>query len=788
MESISLKLIFRSWWRNKTFAIISLLSLAVGITCTNLLISYVIYESGIESNNPNKSRIIYMAQDSPLTSGEKVSFIVGKIPIQLKDQYPEVEDYLRMNIENTAFITIGEKRFDPIVILKADPSLPRFFPYKVLAGDINKALTQPNAIALTEYQAKIFFGNEDAMGKTFSAKYPYENETITYEVAAIIEEYPQSLLKFNALTGTGSQLNGGPTLLLVNDLFDIDTFAQKLKDDKVPTFQGEAGQYYFYTLQESYFQEQTYTQEYIPYIHRNQKELLYVGLFSAILILVIACFNYANLSFSRILQQVKMIYTQKVMGATAGQIHRQLFMDTCLTVLIAFFLSLLLTLDFLPAFNRIVSGRISLGFFFSGQVLPVIMALILALSIIPSLYMSHKINTLSHSEYKSFTTGTRKRTIIGGLSILQFAISIGLVFATLTVRQQLTLTQTNGERYRGLIEIADWTGDHIQTFAEEIRRYPAIEEMCLSKSGIIQFNLRPMVLKDENGNEQNYTLGQYEGDSTFLKVMKINILQGLSEREALKQYSTPVYINEQYARLLVPEGENPVGKPVRLYDTESGKTEKEGEPIAIIAGIVENLYTGTLRQEVYPSLTYLTHTPPYNLVQVRLKEGHRAEALALLQQTWEKINPNAPFEYQDIYEDFMVSNRKTIELAHLLIMYSIISLLLTAFGLFGMALYAIEQRTKEIGIRKVNGATTGEILYLLNRQFIGWVGIAFAIAVPITWYALSYWLENFVYRVDISLGTCLLSGSIVLMVTLLTVSRHSYKAASRNPVNALRNE
>ena len=136
----------------------------------------------------------------------------------------------------------------------------------------------------------------------------------------------------------------------------------------------------------------------------------------------------------------------------------------------------------------------------------------------------------------------------------------------------------------------------------------------------------------------------------------------------------------------------------------------------------------------------------------------------------------------------MLSNRKTIELAHLLIMYSIISLLLTAFGLFGMALYVIRQRTKEIGIRKVNGATAGEILYLLNRRFIGRVGIAFAIAVPITWYSLSCWLENFVYRVDISIGTCLLSGGIVLMVTLLTVSRHSYKAASRNPVNTLRSE
>lgn len=791
MRVVSLKLIFRSWWRNKIFAVISLLSLAVGIACTNLLIAYVIYESGIESGNPNKSHIVYMAQDSPMTTGQKVSYIVGDIPVLLKDQYPEVEDYLRMNIGNTPFITIGEKHFDPITILMADPSFPRFFPYEVLAGDLNKALTQPNAIALNENCAKIFFGNEDAIGKIFSAKLLYENETITYEVAAIIKDYPQSFLKFDAITGVPKDFSGGPTLLLVNDLFNIDTFAGKLKADKVPTFQNEIGQYYFYTLQESYFQEQEYIQETIPYINRNQKDLLYVGLFSAILILVIACFNYVNLSFSRIFQQVKVIYIQKVTGASSGQIHRQLFTDTFLTVLIAFFLSLLLTLDFLPLFNHTVSGRISIAFFFSGQVLPVIGVLILLLSVIPSLYMSHKITTLSHTEYKSFTTGSQKRTIIAGLSIAQFAISISLVFATLTVREQLNLTQMNGERYRNLIEVGDWTGNnipYIQTFAKEIQRFPSIEEMCLSKGSIINFGLRQIILKNGNGSENYYSLAQFCGDSSFLKIMKVHVLQGLPEQEALKLYATPVYINEQYVHLFVPDGENPVGKPVCLYDKEFEKENKEGEPISIIAGVVENLYTGTLRQEVYPSLTYLVQTPPYSAVHVRLKEENKAETLELLKKTWEKINPNAPFDYKDIYEEFMVANRKTFELAKLLTMYSIISLLLTAFGLFGMVLYAIEQRTKEIGIRKVNGATTGEIIQLLNRRFVVWVGIAFVVSAPVTWYLLNRWLENFVYRVSVSFGICLFSGGIVLALTLLTISWHSYRAASHNPVDALRSE
>lgn len=789
MNAVSLKLIFRSWWRNKTFAIISLLSLAVGMACTNLLIAYVIYESGIESGNPNKSHIVYMAQDSPMTTGQKVSYIVGDIPIQLKDRYPEVEDYFRMNLQNIKFITVGDDLFDSMLMLTADSSFIRFFPYEVLAGDLHKALTEPGTVALSEACAKKFFGNEDAVGKTFTVMPQDEGEECTYEVAAVLKDYPQSLLKFDAIIGNAKDFNGGPSLLLVNDLFDINSFPEKLKADKVPTFQGEIGQYYFYTLQESYFQE--YTQESIPYINRNQKALLYVGFFSAILILIIACFNYVNLSFSRILQQVKMIYTQKVMGASSWFIHRQLFMDTFLTVFIAFLVSLLLTLDLLPMFNRIVSGRISISFFFSGHVLPLIAIFILLLSVIPALYMSHKIAAISHTGYKDFISGSHKRHVIAGLSIAQFAISIGLVFATLTVRKQLELTQMSGDRFRNMIEVGNWTGTdvpYINLFAEEIRRYPAVEDMCLSKGSIFNFGLRQIIIKNEDGSENYYSLGQFAGDSSFLKVMRIHILQGLTEQQALKQYSSPVYINEQYVHLFVPKGENPVGKPVRLYDPDYKNEEKPGEPVAIIAGVVENLYTGTLRQEVYPSMTYLMRTPPFPFVHVRLKEENKAETLALLKKAWEEINPDGLFIYRDLYEEFMSFNKKTIELSQLLTMYSIISLLLTAFGLFGMALYAIEQRTKEIGIRKVNGATTGEILQLLNRRFVVWVGIAFVVSAPVTWYLLNRWLENFVYRVSVSFGICLFSGGIVLVLTLLTISWHSYRAASHNPVDALRSE
>lgn len=789
MNTSSLKLIFRSWWRNKTFALISLLSLAVGIACTNLLAAYVVYEFGIESDNPNKERIIYMSQDSPMTNGEQVSYITGNIPVTLKDQYPEVEDYLRMSTIDSKFITVENHRHAPILILSADPSFPRFFPYEVQEGDLDKALTQPDRIALSENTARRFFGNDSPIGKIIHLTSSDEPEAKAYEVVAVVKDHSRSYLNFDAVTGNPKDFSGGPTLLLVNERFNRDTFPQRLKEDRVPTLQNEIGQYNFHTLQESYFQE--YTQESIPFINRNQKNLLYVGLFSAILILVIACFNYVNLNFSRVLQQVKMIYTQRLMGANATVIYRQLFTDTFLTVLIAFLISLLIMLDMIPIFNRIVSGRLSLAFFFSGDVLPLIGIFIFVLSVIPALYMSRKISGLSHSEYRVFYAVSSRRQIVAGLSIIQFCISIGLVFATLTVRQQLSLTQTNGDRYRDLIEIGNMMGDdipYINLFAKEIERFPGVGEICLSNGSVFHFGLRQAIIKGEDGSENYFPIGQFAGDRNFLEVLQIPILQGLSAQQALKEYARPVYINERYARIFIPKGENPVGKPVCLYDTDYGQMEKPGEPPATIAGIIGNIYSGSLQQEVFPSLTYLTPNPPYTHIHIRLKEENKAETLVFLKQTWEKINPNGIFSYLDLNEEYLQWNKKTIEFSDLLLLYSVISLLLTASGLYGVALYATERRTKEIGIRKVNGATTGEIIRLLNRRFILWIGIAFAISAPVTWYLMSRWLENFAYRAELSIWVCLLSGGIVLVITLLTVSRHSYKAASSDPVKALRSE
>ncbi len=797
MKAIAFKLVLRSWWRNKTFSIISIVSLAIGIACTNLLAIFVIHEYNLEADNPNRDNIYLMDQDSPLQPGERVCFTAGNVPGEIKEKYPEVIDFIRLNNPTMDYIMVDNIRFDPIRIVATDASFPHFFPYKVASGDLNEVLIQPNKIALTEECARKYFGKENPIGKTITTG---KNNTTTrhnedgtiekeesetaYQVAAILKSRDQSYIGFDALIGNGGSTHGGLSLLMTASPIDPEKFAEQINKDGMHTFVPE-GKYHLYTLQESYFRK--YTQEGFLFLNSRQKTLLYVGLISAVLILLIACFNYINLNFSRLLQQVRMIHTEKLMGATKADINRQLFIDTFLTVITAFLISLLITHDLIPVFNSIVSGNIQTSFFFNKQVLPVIALFIFLLSIIPSVYISRKIGKLSVFRYREFFTGKQKRKIVTALSIAQYTVSIGLIIATLTVNSQLRFIQNGGERYRGLIEVGTW-GDnsYLPAFAREIKQIPGVEHVTLMGSHLLNMGLATANVKHPDGSESHQMKAFYIAGRDFLKTLQIPITHGVDPDKALEQFKNPVYITQKYVDLLVPPGEDPVGHPMSKYDKIDVHHNKAE---TIVAGIVEDIFANSLEEDVFPSVIYILQDDDksYALAEIKLNKESK-QTIAAIGKVWEKMNPGKYFTFQDMHKEFMQRNKRTTELAELMIMYSLISIFLTCFGLFGMALYATEQRTKEIGIRKVNGSSTLGIMFLLNKQFVGWIGIAFVIAVPVSWLFLNQWLEHFAYHTEISVFHFLLGGLSVLFITLLTVSWHTYKAASGNPVKVLRSE
>ena len=757
MKAIAFKLVLRSWWRNKTFSIISIVSLAIGIACTNLLAIFVIHEYNLEADNPHRETIYMMDQDSPIQPGERVCFTAGGIAAEIKEKYPEIIDHVCLNNIGMDYIKVNNTRFDPIIIMTTEASFPHFFPYKVLYGDLNEVLTQPNKIALSEKCAQKYFGKENPIGQTI-------------------------------ITGENN-VTTRVCLFMTNRPIDTKKFAEQIHKDGIQTFVPD-GKYRLYTLQESYFKK--YTQESYFFMNSRQKTLLYVGLISAILILLIACFNYINLNFSRLLQQVRMIHTEKLMGATKNNINHQLFIDTFLTVIVSFLLSLLITHDLIPIFNSITSGKIETSFFFNRQALPVITVFILLLSIIPSVYISRKISKLSASGYREFFTGNKKRRIVTALSIAQYTVSIGLIIATLTVNNQLHFIQNKAEGYHGLIEVGNWGADnsYLPAFAHEIRKIPGVENVTLTGGPLLNMGIAPVNIKNQDGSESHYMKAQYMGGRDFLRTLKIDIIQGVEPDKALEQFQSPAYITRKYADLLIPPGENPFGQQLSKYDKDFKEYEKDSNnPKVVVAGIVENMFANSLEEDVFPSIIYIGQDDDKRYAFAEIKVGkERQQTMAAIKEVWERMNPGKYFTFQDVYKEFMQRNSRTTELAELMIMYSLISIFLTCFGLFGMALYATEQRTKEIGIRKVNGSSTLRIMFLLNKQFVGWIGIAFVIAVPVSWLFLNQWLEHFAYHTDISVFHFLLGGISVLFITLLTVSWHTYKAASSNPVKVLRSE
>lgn len=289
-----------------------------------------------------------------------------------------------------------------------------------------------------------------------------------------------------------------------------------------------------------------------------------------------------------------------------------------------------------------------------------------------------------------------------------------------------------------------------------------------------------------NGEYDSYSFES--GDESLMDVTGYTLLQGLPWKEAIEQYPNPAYLNRTWAQSLFPNGEIPFGHTITEYEPrlKVGSHIKEDH---VIVGVVEDYakyYIDALEKPIDKAIITYANDGIYLIVRIDPKQS--SGIIEQINEEWDKLHPGVYLYHRGLHELLLSRNTKVIQLSDLLLMYSIISILLTCFGLFGIALYATEQRTKEIGIRKVNGSSTWQIMQLLNRQFINWIGIAFLIAVPIIWWIIRRWMESFVYRADFSIWIYVLSLLIVIAITLLTVSWHSYKAASGNPVKALQSE
>lgn len=785
--NVTLKMILRSWWRNKVFFLVSVASLALGLACTNLLMTYFVHEHGLEGRNPDRDRIVFLQQDDPMNEGKRVAYAAAEIPQRLKNSYAEVEDYLRMGTLHLLGCKVdGQKVESNFIVLSTDTTLTRFFDYRAAEGSLEQALRQPNKVALSAACARKLFGSREAVGQHIEVQME-GGDRQTYEVAAVLKEREQSLLHFDMLTASAANYWGGPTLLKLSKGTNAARLADKINADKVPTMLPDQTKYYLDPLEAVCFTTpDDASQQVLDYISQTPVQTLYISLLAAVLILVIACCNYTNMSLSRLLQQLRMIHVEKLMGSTLRNIRLQLFGDAFLTVVLAFLLSILLVNDCLAVFNGLLGSRLTMGFFFSSQMLPWLLVFILVMSVIPAWYISRRLSRLSFSQYRTLYGGRRKQRFVAVLVTVQFAISIGLLLATLVARNQMSLTERQASRYENCIEIGDAFGAPLAPFKAELeKRVRNIESMTLSKSSILNAWIRQLSIQIAGGEEVRTNLLTLEGDSTLLGTIRIEQLSGDRPDRLLDRQARPILVNESFVRLLIPTGTEFIGHSLREFDAEAS------DSLAVIAGVVRDFPVNSLEESVTPLIIKLLSTNDLQkgfYVQIRLRPENCAETLQQIEAVWNELHPGQPFQYTDMHQDFMKRNGKVLSLSRILTFYALIGLLLTGFGLFGIAWYATRQRIREISIRKVHGATRGQIIWLLNKPFCLYAAVAYVLAMPIAWWLMQRWLEQFAYRAPLSVGIFVWPLVVVWGVSALIVCLQGWMLSRVKPVEAMKNE
>lgn len=359
----------------QTFFLISLFSLTAGLGCTNLLMTFFIHEYNVEKYNTDRNLIYLLRQDSPMEEGIKVAYSTSDAATQIKEKYAEITDILHVNGMSGNLCKYNGTDIKQFLFISADSTLNQFFPYTTLEGSLEEVLTTPDKVAVNKRFAHRLFGNHSGIGEILEI-INEEGQSKSYKVAAILEDRPQSFLHFDLLTGLSDKSWGGPVLLKLQPGASPLALQEKIKKDKIPTLVPDS-QYYIDPIKELYFNTgKDSKQQQLAFFQHCDVLLLYISLISALLVLIIACFNYTNLTLSRIMQQLKMIHIEKLMGAKSKEIRSQLFLDAALTVLFAFLLSLLLINDMLPWFNDLLSTHLFFSFFFSWQVLPLLLSFI----------------------------------------------------------------------------------------------------------------------------------------------------------------------------------------------------------------------------------------------------------------------------------------------------------------------------------------------------------------------------------------------------------------------------
>ncbi len=786
------KIAIRNLWKHKAFSFINIFGLSVGMTACFLIFLYVNFELSYDNFHLKEDRIYRVVADiktpTETINGNGPSWAV---PPHISE-FPEVSAAVRV-LSDVILFKKDNLTFNETESLWADADFFTVFDYKLLKGNPLTVLKEPFSIVLSESSAKKYFGDDDPIGQVIQIT----DDAFPSTVTGIMEDIPVNsqiqgdvVISMTTITkkfaeGVDNQWgNYGPFAYL---LLKPGTNAAGL-ESKLPAFLEKwsgkemSKSQMFPTLLLEPLKDVYLKSDRGGFVTGNIKNV-YVFSIVAMLILLIACINFVNLTTARSSERAKEVGIRKVVGAAKFQLARQFIGESVLISLIAFLLTLIVSSLLLPSFNQLAGKTISQGIFDTPSYTLLLFLTAIGIGLLAGIYPALILSSFKPTTVLKgrFSTGTKGSFLRKSLVISQFTISIALIIGTIVVYSQMSYMGNLDLGFKkDQILVVDTNSDkNRDVLKQAISDLSNIKNVSLSSS--VPGTGNPAAYSEiENikGDLQVANLDLYFVDFDYISLFDIQLVAGRPFSSEFKTDNTQAMVlNEAAVKMFgYSSPEQAIGKRFKQWGRE-GK----------IIGVIKDFHFQSLKNPIKP-LSMRIEADRHDYLSINVPSSNLASTIVTVEKEWKKIIPNKPFSYYFLDEFFSRQYKSEEQFGKLFLNFALLAIFLSCLGLLGLASYTTMQRTKEIGIRKVMGASVSSILNLLSRDFLKLVVISFFVATPVSWYFMQKWLMDFAYRTNIGWWVFVVAGVIAILIALITISFQSIKAARSNPIKSLKTE
>lgn len=793
-----LKIIFRNFSKNKTFSFINIIGLTIGLTSCLLIALYIQQQLSFDKFQKNGGRIArvimgYSFEGSD--AGNKGNYTSVRVPVVMKQNFPEVKDAVIMT-NGKKIIRYNNSLVTENNFMYADSSFFNLFSFDLLEGNKNTALTEPYSVVLTQSSAKKYFGNADPVGKTLQLS----GDSNFYKITGLVADCPaNSQIQFDFIASFSTfgmskeyystYWNANyTTYLLLHDKKSISTLQAKLPAFMKKEMEGQHATVNFYL--EPFNKIHLYS-PYDAFAPNVSITYIYILAGVALLILVIACFTYINLSTARSVERAKEVSIRKVAGAQKNQIFWQFIGESAVVCCIAVLLGLTCATLLLPSFSQLTNQQLQLSSLLSWPILAVAVLIIAVVSFAAGSYPALVLSSFQPARVLkgAFKNAASGQWLRKSLIIFQFVISVFLIVSTFIIQQQLYYIQHKKlgyDREHVLVLPVSYGPKNVDLIKTEFKQNTDVKNVSLCYNTPVSILGGYNMSKPEMPENAQIAVTANPVDNEFIPAAGLQLIAGENlTTQDLKDVSDededaqPVFhfiINESAAKQLGWTPQEAVGKKMFLDKSRPG----------YVRGVVKDFNFQSLRNPIKPVVLF--PSPYGNTLMVKITGNHIPQTISFLQEKWKTLVPDRPFEYRFLDDDYNKLYQNELRLGKIMNIFASIAIILACIGLFGLSAYSAQQRVKEIGVRKVLGATVSNIVFVLSKDFIKLAFIAALIAFPIAWWAMHSWLQRYEYRISIEWWVFVVTALATLLIALLTVSFQAVKAALSNPVKNLRTE